>query len=512
MTYDGPRLFSAPIGNSAAQANFKRTVLDGVDPVVIANHTGGEPGESPVRLWGTKESVSGSWRKVSPGDYLLVYRDGVYQFAAAVQGTERNETLGKEVWPNYEEGEPWSCIIYLEEPVKLGVASAEVHDLAGYDRDHPMGFSTLNDMAIGGIRGRYGSVEAFIHGEGETTAVDITMEPTFDVPPSALEGLHFPAEYTNAKSELVDQINDALNAGKHVVFTGPPGTGKTEVARRVATHVVSANPDAYTGYEMTTATADWSTFETVGGYMPEESGDKALGFNPGQVLRCFKRRNRQRNDILIIDEINRSDIEKSFGQLFTLLSGQGVELPFTTDGNEIQIVPASESSGSAAPHEYLVPPSWRIFATMNSYDKASLYEMSYAFMRRFAFIYVDAPGIPGDENEGRRLVEGYASEWGIDAEEDLLEGVGQVWHLLNVQVDERPIGPAIVRDLLAHVASSDKPRSTAMTDALTSYVYPQLEGVRRREQVVEALARLEHVDGDRLRDVARDVLQVQFDG
>lgn len=511
MTYDGPSIFRAPIGNSAAQENFNRTVLKGVDLERHAQYSEYTPEDTPVRMWGTKETVRGSWENISPGDYLIFYRDGVYEYAAEVEDTEENEALGREIWPNYEEGEPWLCIIYLGEPVELGVDSSEIHDLAGYDIDYPMGFSSLNEMGIGGIRGRYGSVESFIHGVGETTEIDIGRTPSYDVPAETLDGLHFPEQYTNGTQELIQQINDALNAGKHVIFTGPPGTGKTEIARRVASHIVEAESDVFTGFEMTTATADWSTFETVGGYMPKEGAGGDLDFNAGQVLRCFKRRHKQRNDLLIIDEINRSDIDKSFGQLFTLLSGQGVELPFTKDGEEIEIVPAEESNGSPAPHEYIVPASWRIFATMNSYDKASLYEMSYAFMRRFAFIYVGAPHIPESPEEQRRLVGEYAREWGIEAGETLQGDVGEIWYQLNVQVDERPIGPAIIRDMLAHVTNSGKDRRDALTDGIMSYVYPQLEGVRRRDQVVSALAGLDQLDSETLRTVAADVLQVQFD-
>ena len=143
--------------------------------------------------------------------------------------------------------------------------------------------------------------------------------------------------------------------------------------------------DLYTDYQLTTATADWSTFETVGGYMPEETGDGDLTFEPGQVLRRFKRGEEQRNELLIIDEINRADIDKSFGQLFTLLSGQSVQLPYKREGEEIEILPADETQRPPNANEYVMPRSWRILATMNSYDKTSLYELSYAFMRRFAY-------------------------------------------------------------------------------------------------------------------------------
>ena len=38
-----------------------------------------------------------------------------------------------------------------------------------------------------------------------------------------------------------------------------------------------------------------------------------------------------------------------------------------------------------------MPENWRIIGTMNTFDKASLYQLSFAFMRRFAFVDVDPP-------------------------------------------------------------------------------------------------------------------------
>jgi energy-coupling factor transporter ATP-binding protein EcfA2 len=523
MAYDGPKVFLAPYGNSAARENFQRTVLEGVPENEVARYSNAYPSDDAVRIWGTKETVN-SWKRVEPGDFVFFYRDGVYDYAASVLDTEKNEELGRALWPNHEEGSPWLQIIYLDEPLETEIEAAELANLAGYDRNHPLGFSTLHDMGVGGIRGRYGSVEALVQegtGGSDTShggtpvpeaGIDVTNVPEVRIPESALQELYFPGEQAE---EILEQVNSALNAGKHIVFTGPPGTGKTEIARLVCEHLVDRHSDVYTGRQITTATADWSTFETVGGYMPVEeeggAGDE-LSFEPGQVLRRFKHNGAQSNELLVIDEINRADIDKSFGQLFTLLSGQPVQLPYKKGGEEIEILPAEKSPGGLPDHRYIVPSSWRILATMNSYDKTSLYELSYAFMRRFAFIHVGAPDVPEDGSGQVDLVRAYADVWNIDASGEVLADIGELWFTVNGLEDGRKIGPAIIEDILKHVTAMEADRETALTQAISNYVFPQLEGVPNRERIVQGIAGLGSVDRIRLGRLATDVLGVRIDG
>jgi len=59
-------------------------------------------------------------------------------------------------------------------PTEMNVSSEEIHNLAGYDRSYPLGFSPLNEMGVGGIRGKYGSVEALASGETGSTQTEIT--------------------------------------------------------------------------------------------------------------------------------------------------------------------------------------------------------------------------------------------------------------------------------------------------------------------------------------------------
>jgi MoxR-like ATPase len=316
------------------------------------------------------------------------------------------------------------------------------------------------------------------------------------------DGLFFSRE---ERERIRNALTAAVRSGKHVIFTGPPGTGKTELAENACRALVDRNV-AYTGYQLSTATADWSTFDTVGGYMPRQEGDGSLEFTPGQVLKRLLNVDHARNELLIIDEINRADIDKAFGQLFTVLSGQSVQLPFERDGNEIEILPIDEYDpvGGLDPHEYVVPETWRVFATMNSYDKTSLYEMSYAFMRRFTFVRVGPP--PAGEIE--RLLPRYVEEWDVDPDGEERGAVADVWRRMNTA--GREIGPAIVKDMLGMVTALDGPLPERTTQAVASYVLPQLEGIPEREDIVRELLRSEFVDADGLRETAREMLGISL--
>jgi len=522
MRSDGPGVFIVPSSNESALSNFRRTVLDGVSEDLINEYSSVPFRSEKIPVWGTKEGNLSTWEQIHERDYLLFYQDSHYPYAAQVSTIEQNEPLGKEIWPNFEEGEPWEYIIYLLNVTETTISRDEINQFAGYKQSFvPMGFMSLRNKAVDKIQRQYGSFWHYVTEAVEMdqatmedipkTELDVVSELSVSIPTEVLDGLHYP---NDAGAEIIDQVSSALNAGKHIILTGPPGTGKTEIAQRVSEYLVEAHPELYSGYEMTTATADWSTFETVGGYMPGDgdNGDDALSFNAGQVLRRFKHEGEQRNELLVIDEINRADIDKSFGQLFTLLSGQSITLPYRRNTEEIEVVPASAMNGRLEQHQYMMPESWRLLATMNSYDKTSLYEMSYAFMRRFAFIHVNAPTIPDDEDERATLIRRYAEAWNLDAEKRIFQAFGDVWWATNAGGSDRKIGPAILRDMLGHVVESEADDlELTVTQAVTDYVFPQFEGVPDRKKTVQRIANAEHVDEDRLWRLADNVLRVTKD-
>jgi hypothetical protein len=91
--------------------------------------------------------------------------------------------------------------------------------------------------------------------------------------------VELPTDMVVADSVLAEAVT-ALRAGKHLLLGGPPGTGKSTIAEALCRAVVKQQ------YDVTTGTADWTTFDTIGGYMPHPEG---LSFEPGVVLRALKR-------------------------------------------------------------------------------------------------------------------------------------------------------------------------------------------------------------------------------
>jgi len=202
--------------------------------------------------------------------------------------------------------------------------------------------------------------------------------------------------------DIIDFLLSVLVYGcKNVLLVGKPGTGKTSIARFIAEKL---------GFEpiIVTANAHWSRVDVIGG--PMFIGSGSVTWRPGVLMEAIARhleaKQRNKNGAwLIIDEINRADVDKAFGEFFTIFSGpepsEWVIPSYIIDEwekyskvnqNDVYRPMLEAIKRNLYRNEkYIVPPDFRVIGTMNYVDVANLFAIGEAFTRRFVRIGVEYP-------------------------------------------------------------------------------------------------------------------------
>jgi 5-methylcytosine-specific restriction enzyme B len=213
------------------------------------------------------------------------------------------------------------------------------------------------------------AVKKYDFGGKESPPMDEVSEFTFDV-----EAIEMQPEYSLSQCALDTGIEEktlenwlkAIERKKQAIFYGPPGTGKTYVAQKLAKYLVGGS-DGFVDIVQFHPAYTYEDF--VQGIRPQRiDGELDYPLVNGRFLDfCEEACRRQSICVLIIDEINRANVARVFGELMYLLEYR----------NEKMFLAAGEV--------FSIPTNVRIIGTMNTADR-SIALVDYALRRRFAFI------------------------------------------------------------------------------------------------------------------------------
>ncbi|NUT96193.1 MAG: AAA domain-containing protein [Saccharothrix sp.] len=172
--------------------------------------------------------------------------------------------------------------------------------------------------------------------------------------------LHFDLEW-------LERVVTLLQRRKQIVLYGPPGTGKTHLARELARHVAEPGATRLVQFHPSYTYEDF--FE---GFRPVAGGGSVVFDLVHGPLRRLAKDAADRPDqphVLIIDEINRANLAKVFGELYFLLE-------YRDEAVDLQYSPGAQ---------FTLPANVHVIGTMNTADR-SIALVDAAMRRRFAFV------------------------------------------------------------------------------------------------------------------------------
>ena len=292
-----------------------------------------------------------AFHNVRPGkDWVIAYfKSHLHGFGQVISEYHINKNLDSE--GNHAIGVDWT---WLDKPIRLPEYSRPLYR----ESRHNSSVNIVNNSTA--VRDFFDIVEE--HGPKDKVK-EIGTDIQDQVGSYTIDEV---AQETFLSLERLADIADSLVDKKQVIFDGVPGTGKTFVAEKLGKYLSKKEGKSIGDCETISCHGGMSFEHLFQGLAPKADGK--LKPEKGLITDFAEKASKNENafHVLILDEINRTNIPQVFGQMLYLLEyrGEKVELPY--DSESISL-----------------PENLLIIATMNSEDR-SAGVLDFAFRRRFS--------------------------------------------------------------------------------------------------------------------------------
>jgi MoxR-like ATPase len=256
--------------------------------------------------------------------------------------------------------------------------------------------------------GKGGDAEGPPADEGSRDGAELVVSDPADVLAELADELLLPRGFLTDVETLLDDKGQ-------VIFQGPPGTGKTYVARKLA-ECLAGSPERV---RLVQFHPSYSYEDFVQGFRPAlREGQPGFELRNGPLVDVAKQASEapHQKHVLVIDEINRGNLAKVFGELYFLLEYRDAEL---------RLLYSDEP--------FALPDNLYIIGTMNTADR-SIALVDLALRRRFHFVEFHPDKSP---------VKGLLHRW-LKREAPAMTWIADVVDRANAKLGDRQaaIGPS----------------------------------------------------------------------
>ena len=277
---------------------------------------------------------------------------------------------------------------------------------------------------------------------------------------------------THKSDSTIDRYINLLKANYNLILTGAPGTGKTYLAKSIAKAMGATEENGNVKMVQFHPSYDYTDF--VEGLRPKKDGDGFERVDGVFKSFCAKASTSQEAHVFIIDEINRGELSKIFGELFFSIdpgyrgTAGRVETQYQ---NMVEV-------GDPFYKGFYVPENVYIIGTMNDIDRG-VESMDFAIRRRFAWKEVTA-------ESGKEMLEKNIP--------DLAERAKESMKALNEAIEKKDglssayhIGPAYYLKLLNYKGSEKDPFECLWEHHIKGLIFEYLRGTRDAAKTLESL-------------------------